>query len=274
VGSNVKIEVLKAGAVVQTLSSSTSNDGTYSWTIPSTQATGTDYRIRITSATSASITDTSNSNFIITSATSTPSIIVTSPNGGESWVPGTTPTITWTSSGSVGSYVNIYLLKAGAVVQTISTYTLNDGSFASWTIPDGFTMGTDYRIRITSATSASITDTSNSNFIITSATSTPSITVISPDGGESWARMMGTGKYLIQWSYTGNPGSTVKIELLDGGVLSKVLTSGTSIGSAGSGSYSWTISSDTELGTNYMIRVTSTSNSVYTDRSDANFSIN
>ena len=276
VGSNVRIELLKAGAVSQVISVYTLNDGSFtSWTIPSTQTTGTDYRIRITSATNAAITDTSNSNFAIGSGTTTPSITVTSPNGGESLVPGTTPTITWTSSGSVGSNVRIELLKAGAVVQTISTYTLNDGSFTSWTIPSGQTTGTDYRIRITSATNTAITDTSNSNFAIGSGTTTPSITVTSPNGGESYARMMGTGTpRLIQWSYTGNPGSTVKIELLKGGAFYKTLTSSTSLGSTGSGSYSWQISADTDLGTTYMIRVTSTSNSGYSDKSNANFSIN
>jgi hypothetical protein len=177
----------------------------------------------------------------------------------------------------VGSNVKIELLKAGAVSQVISVYTLNDGSFTSWTIPSTVATGTDYRVRITSATNAAITDTSNSNFAITSTTTTttPSITVTSPNGGESYARMMGTGTpVLIRWSYNGNPGSTVKIELLKEGAFYKTLTSSTSIGSAGSGSYSWQISAGTELGTNYMIRVTSTSNSGYNDKSNANFRIN
>ena len=154
----------------------------------------------------------------------------------------------------MGSNVRIELLKAGAVSQTVSVYTLNDGSFTSWTIPSTIATGTDYRIRITSATNGAITDTSNSNFAITSTTTTttttPSITVTSPNGGESYARMMGTGTpVLIRWSYTGNPGSTVKIELLKEGAFYKTLTSSTSIGSAGSGSYSWQIPAGTELGT-------------------------
>ena len=65
---------------------------------------------------------------------------------------GLTPTITWTSSGSVGSYVKIELLKAGVVKQTISTSTPNDGTYSSWTIPSTLATGTDYRIRITSTT--------------------------------------------------------------------------------------------------------------------------
>jgi PKD repeat protein len=104
---------------------------------------------------------------------------------------------------------------------------------------------------------------------------TNSITVTVPNGGEIWPRMMGTGTpRLIKWSYTGNPGSTVKIELLKGAAFYKLLNSSTSIGGAGSGSYPWTISADTALGTDYKMRVTSTSNSVYNDTSNTNFIIN
>ena len=113
--------------------------------------------------------------------TSVPTITVANPHGGESWVRGTTPTLTWTSSGDVGSYVNIELLKAGTVVQTISSWTLNDGSFASWTVPTGITTGTDYRIRITSATNAAITDTS-STFTITSGSSISVVTPVPTSG--------------------------------------------------------------------------------------------
>ena len=75
--------------------------------------------------------------------TSASSITVITPNDGESWVRGSTNRIAWTSSGSVGSYVKIELLKAGAVVQTILSSTPNDGSYSSWTIPTGLATGTD-----------------------------------------------------------------------------------------------------------------------------------
>jgi len=71
----------------------------------------------------------------------------------------------------------------------------------------------------------------------------------------------------------GNPGSKVKIELLKGGGFYKVLTRKTSVGSAGTGTYSWQIPANVELGSDYRIRVTSTSNSAYSDTSNANFII-
>jgi hypothetical protein len=51
--------------VNRVISSCTANDGSYTWTISSTQALGTDYKIRVTSTSYSSIRDSSNSNFAI-----------------------------------------------------------------------------------------------------------------------------------------------------------------------------------------------------------------
>jgi 5-hydroxyisourate hydrolase-like protein (transthyretin family) len=152
---------MKSGVLNKVIVSSTANDGSFSWTISSTQTLGTDYKVRITS-TSKSVTDSSNSNFAIVAGTLT----VTTPNGGQSWKRGTVHSITWSKSGSPGSYVKIELLKAGAVNRVITSSTANDGSY-SWTIPSTQTAGTNYKIRITSTTYSSIKDSSNSNFAIT-----------------------------------------------------------------------------------------------------------
>ena len=98
------------------------------------------------------------------------SLTVTSPNGGESWVRGTTQAISWSYTASSGPYVKIELLK-GEVSNTVISYsTYNVGSF-SWTIPSMQAAGTDYKIRITSTTYPAITDTSTSSFVITSNSS-------------------------------------------------------------------------------------------------------
>lgn len=161
-GTNVKIELLKAGVVNLAISASTPNDGSYSWTIPASQTLRTDYKIRVTSTTNTAITDSSNINFAITIGTLT----VTSPNGGENWIHGTAHTLTWTSSGSPGTLVKIELLKAGVWNRTIVASTANDGSY-SWTIPSTQMVGFDYKIRVTSTTNTALTDSSNNNSIIT-----------------------------------------------------------------------------------------------------------
>jgi hypothetical protein len=97
------------------------------------------------------------------------------------------------------------------------------------------------------------------------------ITVVSPNGGESLRR---GGIYTIRWTYTGNPGSSVKIELLKNGAPNSVLASSASTGSGGSGSYSWRMSRSQITGTDYQVRVTSVSNGAAADTSDGYFSIN
>jgi uncharacterized repeat protein (TIGR02543 family) len=97
------------------------------------------------------------------------------------------------------------------------------------------------------------------------------ITVTAPNGGESLRK---TKTATISWSYLGNPGATVKIELLKGGVLNRTISSSVSIGSGGSGSFSWRVSGSQAAGSNYRIRVTSRTAGSFTDTSDADFTIN
>jgi C1A family cysteine protease len=80
---------------------------------------------------------------------------------------------------------------------------------------------------------------------------TPTITVISPTSGDSWQ----AGKtYTISWTYTGDPGSYVKIELYNGLNPNRIITSSTPIVN---GSYNWKISPK-QTPNDYSIRVTST----------------
>ena len=203
----------------------------------------------------------------------TPStLIVIAPNGGENWARSTTQTIRWNYTGSPGSFVNITLLKGGVFNRTINSSipvgSSGSGSY-NWLINSTQTLGSDYKVMVTSTTNSAYTDTSDNNFTI-SAPAISSITVTSPNGGETWARGV---TQTIKWTYVGNPGSSVKIELMKGGVLNSTINSSTSIGINGSGSYNWLINSTQTMGTDYMVRVTSTTNPVYNDSSNANFNI-
>ncbi len=98
----------------------------------------------------------------------------------------------------------------------------------------------------------------------------PGITVTTPNGGESY--QAGTTQTL-QWTYTGDPGASVKIELFKGGVFNSTIAASVSTGTLCSGTYAWTIPLSQTTGTDYRIRITSTSNSAYMDESEANFTI-
>ncbi|MFH0774686.1 MAG: CARDB domain-containing protein [bacterium] len=193
VGSSVKIELYKGGVWNSTINSSTSNNGLYSWLIPINMAAGIDYKIKVTDYNDSGTYDYSDSNFSITAT-----ITVTSPNGGESWGTGTSHSITWNSNRvgsyvkSIGtdSYVEIELYKGGILNGTISSYEYNDGSY-SWLIPTSLANGDDYKIKITDYYDSSIYDYSDSNFSITSTTTSGD--AYEPDNAYSQAKTIYSG---------------------------------------------------------------------------------
>jgi hypothetical protein len=102
---------------------------------------------------------------IYTLINTTETVTVVYPNGGENWKRGTTKTIRWTKTGNIGSYVKIELLKGEIFNRLILPSTLNDGS-QNWTIPAAQTIGSDYKIKITSISNGTYKDMSNGNFRI------------------------------------------------------------------------------------------------------------
>jgi hypothetical protein len=205
-------------------------------------------------------------------ALQTTTISLVSPDGGENWEAGTKQTIQWKFTGNPGNYVRIQLLKNGVSVRTISSQTVmgtgGNGSYP-WTITETQAPGADYRIKITSTKKASYTDLSDAYFSI-SAPPPPGITVIAPNGGESW---QAGATQTIQWTYAGDPGVYVKIQLLQGATVSRTITSKTAIGSNKIGSFNWPIPSNLFPGSSYRVRVMSTNKTSCKDESDADFSI-
>jgi hypothetical protein len=56
-GSKVKIELYKGGALSLVVASAAANNGAYKWTVPAKQAAGSDYRIKVSSATASDSSD-------------------------------------------------------------------------------------------------------------------------------------------------------------------------------------------------------------------------
>ena len=139
---------------------------------------------------------------------SLPVITVTTPDGGETLKRGTTQTITWDYTNNPGSTVKIVLLKAGVNVGTITDSSpIGSGGKGtySWPISSSGIRGTgsDYKVSVQSTSQPTVKDVSNNYFTIASETTTPSITVTSPKGGETLKR--GTTQ-TITWDYANNPG--------------------------------------------------------------------
>jgi hypothetical protein len=93
----------------------------------------------------------------------------------------------------------------------------------------------------------------------------PLITVTSPDGGESWE--IGT-THSITWA-SEHAGASVAIELYKGGSLHSTISDNTS----NDGTYSWTIPSNHENGSDFRVRITDLGDGTVYDESDGDFEV-
>ncbi len=85
--SAVNIDLYKAGTKVLAIAANTANDGTEKWTIPTSQETGSDYKVRVTCSTEATIYGESGAFSIVSQYGD---IAVTStPAGAKVWLDGT-----------------------------------------------------------------------------------------------------------------------------------------------------------------------------------------
>ncbi len=117
------------------------------------------------------------------------------PNGGETFVAGTSVDIYWGSVGTVGDIKILFSPDNGSDWYTAVSSTANDGMHP-WTVPDS--ISTKCKIQITEALDGNPVDESDSVFSIVPR---PVITVTSPNGDETW---FVDSSYTITWEITGN----------------------------------------------------------------------
>ncbi|MBA4320488.1 MAG: hypothetical protein C0412_18980 [Flavobacterium sp.] len=136
--------------------------------------------------------------------TTTSSITVFSPNGGENFKIGSTQTITWTML-SLKGRVYIQLLKGGVYIKDITYidyFSSADSSSQTylWQIPTDFVVGSDYKIRVGIFSSGgNIIDESDVAFnIVTESTNLPP--VISGISGPTILKTNETGTWTIKAS--------------------------------------------------------------------------
>lgn len=159
-----------------------------------------------------------------------PAIIVSSPNGGESYEPSQQIEIIWQSN--LVTTVSIeHSSDNGNSWSEISASTESDGSF-DWTIPN--ISSSENLIRIND-TDSDASDQSNSTFEISDPLD-PQLTLTSPNGGENWEA---GSQQTITW--TSSDVSNVALSFsTDGGNFWTEITSSTS----SDGSFKWTIPDD------------------------------
>ncbi|HTL57025.1 MAG TPA: aryl-sulfate sulfotransferase [Candidatus Limnocylindrales bacterium] len=120
---------------------------------------------------------------------------------------------------------------------------------------------TTYYYRVRTWNEAGASDWASGSF----RTVAPVLTLTTPNGGEMWRSGL---SYFIQWN--ANIAENVILELYKGGILVATISSNT----ASSGAYLWQVSSALNPGSDYSIKIRSTTNSALTDVGDAYFSIN
>jgi hypothetical protein len=211
-----------------------------------------------------------------------PTISISQPNGGEKIAAGTNYTIQWlttsakkvaqtksrikasasTDAALASSFVKIELsTNSGTTWSTIAASVSNSGSYI-WAV-DSSLSSTQCRIRISDASTGNPSDISNADFTIYKPVA-KTITVISPNGGESWEA--GTTKS-ISWTSTGI--DYVKLEYsTDGGTTFSTIANNIT---ATASPFAWNVPST--ISNTCKIRISSSADASYSDMSNAVFAI-
>jgi len=185
-------------------------------------------------------------------------IIITYPDKNSVWEESLEYEITWTSYLNI-SHVDIEFYKGN--ILNYGEYGLeNNGTFL-WTVPEGVSIGSDWKIKISNSSDPLIYAMSEFFEIVTA------IVVLTPKSTSKWY----TGRrYEITWSSTGNI-SFVNIEFRKGGILQFPL--GFPLNNTPNNkSYSLDINHDVLSGTDWTVRVVDSNKTSIYGESD-NFEI-
>ncbi|RKY41491.1 MAG: hypothetical protein DRP81_08380, partial [Candidatus Omnitrophota bacterium] len=168
-------------------------------------------------------------------------ITVQTPDGDEDWPVGSSQTISWTKTGTIGDVkIEVDYDGDGTYDELLATVDSETSTSFTWTpIPDQVT--NNAKIKITDVSDTQVYDESDGAFHIVG-----SFTITSPDGSP----LTSGDPYTISWSSTGTAINKVKIEFFDGSTWSTIEGL-----APNSGTYAWTVPSDTNS-TNCKIRIT------------------
>jgi hypothetical protein len=184
-------------------------------------------------------------------------IRVTAPNGGEKWEVGSQHSITWWTMNKTGADKIVYSTDRGASWKQIVFSTPDDGQFI-WAVPNAVSKTCWVRVAEREGPG---NDRSDKVFAIVPA---PKITVVSPNGGESWKA--GT-THAIKWSWAGTVGPVkISYSIDDGLNWTNIIAS-----TPNAGRYSWKVPA--KPSTKCLVKVREAADGDPLDKSDAVFTI-
>ncbi len=161
---NVKLEYsTDNGSSWNVISASTpASAGTFAWTIPA--ASSSQCLVKVSDVAGNALAAVNAVAFTIAPA---PDIVITAPDGGETWVVGSTQNITWVSKSSVSNVVLDYTTDGGSswnnILSSISGYA---GTYA-WTVPN--TISTNCKVRVSDVANSATFSVSAKPFSIAEA---------------------------------------------------------------------------------------------------------
>jgi subtilisin family serine protease len=142
--ASVKLQLYRGNTKVKDISFKAANDGLYDWLLPNSLAAASNYRIKLNTV--DNLVSTWSGLFTI----SLPTLAVTAPAAEAAWTRGSTPTITWTKTGTQNASVKVQLFRGTTKVLDIAGSTPNDGSLP-WLIPVTLAAGSNYRVKVKTA---------------------------------------------------------------------------------------------------------------------------
>ena len=184
---------------------------------------------------------------------------MTSPNGGETWVAGSQPTVTWLSTGGIGPVDILLTTDWGYSWTTLADNTPNDGS-QTITVPA--VSSSACFLAVAEGTTLSPFDVSDASFSI--IMNPASVTVTSPNGGETW---FSGSTHDMTWTWTGTIANVEIDYSTNGGVNWLPVTAST----PNTGSFPWLIPPMPSA--LCLVRVRDASNPGIADTSNALFTI-
>ena len=199
---------------------------------------------------------------------------VTEPGESTEWTLGAVNTVKWSFRGELGKLVSIRLQRQGWVLarQTLTEGTAlgneRSGTF-KWTTPAELPPGGRYTVSVTAENG--IGDMSGEFRLVAGKAPVTQLSLAAPPKGEE--RWIVGSLSVIRWTFTGKPGTTVKLALIQkqtGDVIP--ITGSASIGVDGKGSYEWKVPA-LKPGNDYFVGIASNSNAFYQDMGAAPVSI-
>ncbi|MBS3817012.1 MAG: S8 family serine peptidase [Candidatus Thermoplasmatota archaeon] len=267
--------------VIQTGIAGTADPNSYDWTVPDDPSTNCLVKVDVTDTHGTNSSDKSQSTFTIESTNSAPSVNLTRPDGGETFIAGDTETIWWNMSDSEDANTDLtvdlyYSNDTGSnwnVIQTGMAGAGNPNSY-DWLVPEDPSTNCLVRVDVTDTNGATSSNQSQSTFTIEAPNSVPSVDLTRPDGGETFiAGSTETIWWNMSDSEDANTDLTVDLYYSnDTGSNWNVIQTGMA-GSGNPNSYDWLVPDDPSTNSLVRVDVTDTNGATSSDVSNNTFTI-